>query len=300
VLRAQLPPEFFLLDGPWPTLPRVALRPLDTSRVKERSLRQWTEADLVSAATGPSVRRPIPSQLRGVLVAPATGEPSTYVFYGPAAATAYFVSDGRGQNFIKGWKRQTAEGRTLEIDAAQFTPEIADRWGLTRAVHLADVEVNSGKGDASNDGHFVITNVRVLDGTEVFPVDLAAATAALDARARTKLVASLQGAQPELARARQKLPADARPSAPTESFRWTAAWDEAGKELRLTFFLSRVEHYLSPARPVERHCPAGMPCAQQLITPEFTIRVVAAVDQRLSAAGELTAETVYGAQVQTE
>ena len=138
LLRAQLPEGFFLLDGPWPTLPRVALRPLDESKVSTQSVRSWKQTDLGFSSEGTFATAP--AQVRGGLLANAQGDPPVYAFCRPPGlpGTVYFVSDGRGQNFLEGTTHRTLDGGVVQLDVAMLSPEIADRWMLTNSIHLAE------------------------------------------------------------------------------------------------------------------------------------------------------------------
>ena len=70
-------------------------------------------------------------------------------------------------------------GYTLSGSRA-LGPKIKNPYGLTEPAHLVEVEVNGGRGRVPrNDVHFVITDLRILEGTEVFPYKLADVLSAL-------------------------------------------------------------------------------------------------------------------------
>lgn len=84
----------------------------------------------------------------------------------------YFASDGRGANFLEGWKVRVgppAAPRQLRFDAAMFDAEVGAAFGLGRKAQLVELEVNAGAGSPGSDLHFVATKGRVVDGTERYP-----------------------------------------------------------------------------------------------------------------------------------
>ena len=329
VVASVPPPEPFVLSAPWPEQVRVPLRPLVLSEVKSSSVRDWKPSDFGSAgyalvgvvdyqAFEPQPTKDTPSTIRGVLLATIyeKADPSAYRFSGPAGQPspvfftnghgfqggARFVSDGRGEEFRRA-ERKTLDGRTLHIDSASFRPGLPNPWKLKRAAHLVDVEVNGGKGDASNDPSFVITNVRVLDGTEVLPLDLDAVIAVLSTRANLRLKELADEGELRRKAAASTLDEAARVT-PREGDGWAyewapqpwVTWDDAKRELSILHVQRLPARYEGPTRPVPVHCAPGQPCAQMMATPRFQIDVLQAVRQTVSAAGVLIEEVTFEPQ----
>lgn len=309
-LRAQLPESFFPLPTAWAPLPRAPLRPLETRGARSIEVAQWAEADLGIAPMeiAPSVVR-LPGRFRGVLLAPA-GDPRAveqpaYVAYGPRGGLyqAWFVSDGRGQRFTRGLRRTVLDGRAFVIDAAMFAPAGDDPWGLSKRVHLVELEIDGGLGDAGPDRRVVATNARVLDGTETFPIDLEAAADQLEARAKAIVAKGEQRADRLFAAkgkgygaAFRRVP-DGVYRVPYERF---FRWDDGARELRVVYRAVRSAHFVGPAEPAPARCAPGQPCNQQVIVHEHRVEVMFAVTQRLAADGALVEEALYAPRAASE
>ncbi|MCB9561552.1 MAG: hypothetical protein H6709_09310 [Kofleriaceae bacterium] len=138
------------------------------------------EVGLVIASSGPW------GELIGwtPFIAPprAAGDHAPYWFYnrGGSAQAVYFASDGRGQNFLRDWQVPLPGGRIGHFDAAMYDALTPNPWGLSAEAHLVEVEVNGGEGAPPN-LHFVVTDARIVDGTDAYP--LVAADALTAARA---------------------------------------------------------------------------------------------------------------------
>lgn len=310
VLLAQLPAEFFPVDAPWPTLPRVALVPLDLSKVRQTSVRSWTTPTLEERVNPPFVNEKSKGLLRGVLFA-KPGDPkgpvSTYVFGGEGKPRPiYFLEPPRSQkppesHVLRDHKRETLDGRTLYLDLAMVSPGEGKRFPLEQWVHLVDVEVNHGHGEAYSP-NFAVTKLRVLDGTEVLPLDLAAAASVLDERAQSSIVAASKRAEPLVQKAEKKLPADARLVTRTPGIRsrMAIAWDGKRKELTFTYLHENVSvTYQGPTRNLPTNCALGEPCRPRAETPVYTVQFAVGVRQTLSASGALVEETTFEPQVTT-
>jgi hypothetical protein len=310
VLFAQLRAEFFPVDAPWPTLPRVELVPLDTSKVRPRSVRSWATATLEAQVNQPFENEKSPGLIRGVLFAKQDdpkGPPATYVFAGSGKQRpVYFLEPprslkGTDRNVLKDFRRETLDGRTLYMDMAMVSPGEGKRFPLTQWVHLVDVEVNHGHGEA-HAANFTITKLRVLDGTEVLPLDLAAAASALDERARALIATASEQAEVEVQRAEKKLPADARlvTREPRVRARMGIAWDDQRKQLTFTYLHeSSTVTYQGPTRALPTTCALNEPCRPRSETPVYSVQFVIGVRQTLSAAGVLSEETTFEPQVTT-
>ncbi|MGE0526462.1 MAG: hypothetical protein AB7G93_17380 [Bdellovibrionales bacterium] len=82
---------------------------------------------------------------------------------GLSPVAMYFVSDGRGFNFLKDWS--TSDMRGFRADAAMFSAHTPNEWGLKDDAHIVTVEVNGGRGgDASI--HFIATGVEIQQTLE--------------------------------------------------------------------------------------------------------------------------------------
>jgi hypothetical protein len=331
---APLPTEPFALSAPWSPAAPVPLVPLVLSEVKVSSVRDWKTTDLGAAGValaglplhGTLQTQPtsdVPATIRGVLTAtiPEKADPTPYSFTGPPGqlgpvwfSQSYgfpgwvrFVSDGRGDSVAR-LARKTLDGRTIRIDSAHFRPGPANPWKLTRAVHLVEVEINGGKGDATKDPSFVITNVRVLDRSLLLPLDLDAAVKALSARAVLRLKeletegdAMRKAAEATIDRAARRVEAKesdgwGRELAPQP---WVS-WDDAKHELSIVHLQRREARYEAPPRPLPVQCLPGQPCAQMSEIPRFQIDVLQAVRQTVSDAGVLLEEVTYTPQVRVQ
>lgn len=301
-LTADAPPrptEPLPLAPPWAPAAPVERHPLVVGHAASSSLATWDESEL--GLRGPSEPATVPGAVRGFLfaaVAPGA-DPGPYSFAGPRGvpARAFFVSDGRGMGFVKATRRTLEDGRKLQVDVAQLPPGVANPWKLSRSIHLVDVEVNGGRGDATKDQLFVITNVRVLDGSEVLPLDLEAATATLSARAAERLKGLEREAARTLKDAETELPAgtlrDTRDEERGVTRELRLNWDDAKRALSLVHLERRRSRYEAPPHPLPVTCAPGAPCQQQVEYPVFEIEVTQAVRQVVTADGVLTEETTF-------
>lgn len=306
VFAAELPAGFFPPTGPWPVSPRVPVVALNTKEVRQRSIRNWDSKTLEKVVAQADNPPEIPAQLRGVLLAePAVDTGVTaapYAYFGPLGRRpVYFLSDGAGQNFMKGWMRQTLDGRSLALNVAMFAPGENKKLPLDKAIHLVDLEVNHGHGEKAADPTFVITEARVLDGTEVLPIDLEAAAKALDERAQASFSAAEQRAAADVKSAEKKLPPDVtrntRP--PAIDRRRSVTWDDARKELTFTYLETWGAAHAGPTKALESNCPPGAPCLPSYDVTTYSIGFQVGVQLRLSAAGKLLEETTFEPQVKT-
>jgi hypothetical protein len=171
-------------------------------------------------------------------------------FDGASPTAVYWVSDGRGYNFMRGW----TGGGGGAYDVAMFLPSTANAWGLHRRAHVVEVEVNGGAGAPANI-HFVVTRARVLDRTAEVPLDpeqvltdlrarfdaeVQAAGARIDALIRQRSDGSFQGAVTEV---------HAAGVFPT--------WMRDEHRLVATFYARRGQHWAGVATQVRGQCP---PC----------------------------------------
>jgi hypothetical protein len=93
--------------------------------------------------------------------------PYWFLANGNSPTVVYFPSKGEGFNFLQDWQIHTFSG-VIRFDAAQFTPETSNGFGLNAEAHLVEFELNRGRGGGGI--HFVMTNVKILDGTDEYPI----------------------------------------------------------------------------------------------------------------------------------
>ncbi len=299
--------ERLVLGSPWAPSPRVPPKALDVTRVRSTAVEAWSEDALraelgiATSASGSPTAPDLPGVLRGALLADAgagAGAETPYRFSstGKTTATALFVSDGRGIGFAKGARRQTLDGRVLSIDVAAFARGTSNPWGLSNRAHLVEVEVDGGHGDASHDGLFVVTNVRVLDGTAAFPLDLEAALSKLEARAAARVKVDEPRFGAAMGAAEKTLPggsAHVEPRLWIERVERTLSWNDARSELWFTYVRRASAPYAGPTERRTTDCGDGRPCQQQVTTPRYELRGAMLVRQKVEASGVLLEETTY-------
>ena len=292
--------DSLVLSAPWDRAIAVPLRSLSVD-TKTTSVTQWKPADLgIGEPAPPTVP---PGVVRVViLVSPsAEGQPveGPYYAFEPTGVPRelFFVTDGRGDPVKRGMQRITPDGGMLQLDVAQFSPRVADPWGLSKQAHLVDLELNAGLGSQAGD-LMVATNARVLDGTEVFPLDLEVVLTSLARRAARQVdlrrVALHEAMTLELA----PLPGRPEPtpvSKPLQTrnlIRWTDG-------LEVTTVFLDAQDFLGPTVPLPVHCAPGQPCAQQFMRNSFSVHGTVVVRQRISAKGVLFEETVFEPRIET-
>jgi hypothetical protein len=175
----------------------------------------------------------------------------------------YFQSRGTANmNHLVNWKVPLPGGQQGTYDADMLHPGIGAAWGLSKAAHLVEVEVNGGQGAASNI-HFVATAVEVLDGTADYPIDPLLALG--KARQRwDQLLAEQQAAvtdQLAVAGSTATLPGGQQPEEPRAFDGMTATWLPEEKRLQVLYvrWVLQWTKVITPAPPPS--CPPGAPCA---------------------------------------
>ncbi len=219
--------------------------------------------------------------------------PAAYWFSsdGSSPYALYFPSSGEGENYLEDWTVNLASGESATYDAAMFTPETPNPWGLTADAHLVTLEVNDGRG---SDGglHFIATDVTVLDGTAAVPMDVVEvmASAAQDFDARVASLDAELDAELALARDATAPPADAE-FTPTESQGVWPTWYPESSTLALTFVHQRLENWGEMTGVIET---PGMPPPYPEIWDyhyygaEYVVRTV------IDASGTTLDTTEYG------
>ena len=171
-------------EAPEAPPPLVLVRPPPGARER---IDRWTFAELIPLQRWAAV----PGRVIGLLyaageqpwgttyhhagVAPTIPGRTEYRFVtGTSSPWAlYFVSDGRGENFMQ------MPGAERTYDVAMFRPDTPNGWGLERPAHLVELEVDGGRGGIADYVHFIATDARVLDGTEGYPRDVTTTLVAL-------------------------------------------------------------------------------------------------------------------------
>ncbi len=189
----------------------------------------------------------------------------------------YFASNGEGENFIPDWSVPVSNGEgTATFDAAMFTPETENIWGLSRKAHVVRVEPNAGKGGVGL--HFVATDVEVLDSEPGYlkdPVavldklrnDFDAAVAALSAEMDTQMKEASDAANP------------GKGATPVgdDLVKVVALWPtwlQAERHLQATFIFrwQRAWEHTEHVVPEAPYCPDGASCPQP--EPPYDARIL--------------------------
>lgn len=274
-----LPPGFFPPRGTWEQL-RPSSVPLTVEGAKSRYVASWKSRDLDAPLTA---RDSTPAFMRGVLTS------------APGRSQYQFVD---------------AEGRALNVrfkneDAVKpLSPGEANPWGLIRRNHLVDLEINHGAGGSSSDW-FIATEVRLLENTTVFPLELESTLASLRERTRAAFDAKTRAFDAKVldgfARAQKRLApketSDKRPPLPkprvTDLESGMARWDERRQVLVVTTQRHHEEEHLGMERRQSGRCSPGQPCQQRVIHPGVRVTTLMAVRQIVSAQGRLVEETTF-------
>ena len=227
-----------------------------------------------------------------------------FSFDGSSPYALYFASDGRGENYLTGWGVPLPNQQYEQYDAAMFGAAVQDEWGLDRKAHLVELEVNNGKGGRGL--HFVVTDARVLDGTDDFPMDPVAVLVSLrrsfdreiDARRddlNAKMAASKQRAEQAVVGKR-----DPEKTMPEAQVAMWPSWHREDRKLSVTFvyLAGGVINETIPAEHVKHpDCPPGAPCVDwgppqpQPASHAYGVEMGATFD--VDASGAITAATIY-------
>jgi hypothetical protein len=98
----------------------------------------------------------------------------SFSFDGSSPYSVYFEATGHGENRLEQWSTGNLP-RPYNVE--RFHHDTKNSWHLSKRVHLVQVEVNDGDGQAFSGIHFVATDVGVLEGTAEFPLDVEASMA---------------------------------------------------------------------------------------------------------------------------
>ncbi len=227
-----------------------------------------------------------------------------FSFDGTSPYALYFESDGRGENFLTGWGVPLPSQQYEQYDAAMFDAATEDEWGLDRKAHLVELEVNNGKGGRGL--HFVVTDARVLDGSEDYPLDPVAVLVALRRRFDQEVDARRDELAKHLAEAKQRAEdavvgkRDPDKAKPTTQVAIWPSWHREDRRLSVTFVyrVGGAIHETIPAENVKRpDCPPGAPCVDwgparpQPTSHAYGVEMGATFV--VDASGEVTAVTIY-------
>jgi hypothetical protein len=291
------------------------------SNITPTEVTTWTLQEIVPIQLSPSV----PGTVVGLLWTAGqqpwgagyehNGFPSTstdhayykFGFDGSSPYAMYFVSDGRGKNFIKNWTVPLGSNATLggapgtaKYDAAVFEPTTPNPWGLSRTAHVVELEVNDKRGGTGI--HLVITRARVIDGTPAFLP-----------RADDVLIGLRQRFNVYLAvnedRIRKNLDAEVSPLQSSYGFGtpFTSAvgvfptWDTNKKAIDVVF--TRITSQSGQGTPKTSEvectpCPPGAACVRCVkrmlsVIPTAQIAVYTAARYVVDKSGQVIGETHY-------
>ena len=217
----------------------------------------------------------------------------------------YFLSDGRGDNFMRGWPRISATGERLLVDAAALSGDLAAEAGFPRAAQLVELEVNGGWGDIGNSLHFVATRGRVIDGTTRYPLRVDDALIMLRGRFDAQLAEQRPAIAAALAQFADRVHIDAPEAtlAPIdENVGLRASWLPEDALLDVLVYCRVHQHALGPEYPVRpctvEPCTNGRPCVPCDPTPRVARERADfgrhfAVRYRVDMQGVLVAEITY-------
>jgi hypothetical protein len=315
VLSDPLPNDTLAVLMPQPPLPSVSISAAPGLRFAV--VAQWTQADLVPFQEW----HELPGTVTGLIwmAGPQAwgagyehfggpsqqGDRDEYKFGvdGTSPYAVYFVSDGRGYNYLTNW----SGGGRGAFDAAMFDCDTPNAWGLSRRAHVVEVDVNGRQG-APPGVHFVVTNARVLDGTSAFPPRADEVLLAL----RRRFDAVLADERPELdglyasaARAAGgEYSFGARTNDPIGVF---PTWRRDAQAMEVVFTAGSSGVGRGPStQGMDQcpHCPPGAPCmrcdpSSFQLTPTAVVKVTFAVRYRVDARGLIVAETRYAGRVET-
>lgn len=229
-----------------------------------------------------------------------------FLFDRSSPYAVYFVSDGRGYNFMRGWSVPTPSGQPARHQGvAMFRPDTPNDYGLGKKAHLVDVEVNGGRGGKGI--HFVITKLRVLDGSKAYPLQPDGILVGLRNRFDATLASNRGRTKAILAKARASNPKDWKLAGrPDPQIAVWPTWIEKESVLEVVFIARASEAAQGPPIETMRQCPKCpctpdgrcAPCARCDPRPivEHPSRQYGweiAAKYRVDRRGRLVSETLY-------
>jgi hypothetical protein len=212
----------------------------------------------------------------------------------------YFSSSGEGENFLTNWAVPVTNGeQQAYFNAAMFTPETPNPWGLSKDAHVVSVVPNDGKG--GHGLHFVATEVTVLDGTLGYPTDPVATLDALRARFDTLASAVANSFDAEFDKARAAAdPGEATETPLSDNVSVWPTWLTTQRRIQATFVrtLEGAWEYSKTITPVPPECPDGAPCLPPPPPYDVIVRHVFGVQYaavlEADASGAIVSETEAG------
>lgn len=171
------------------------------------------------------------------------------------------------------WQVPLADGTIARYDAVQYQLGERNPWGLSDEAHLVEIEINDGRGSKPSYLHFVITDARVVDGSDAYPIRVA--DTLRDARKRwdAYVAAEEQTVAARLDEANRAAAGEPYGEETTEAQEAVfPTWDADRAELRVLFYqqVMRSSHRFEPVQ--SRHCPEGAPCMREPERPEVLRR----------------------------
>jgi hypothetical protein len=189
----------------------------------------------------------------------------------------YFLSDGRGDNFMRAWPRISATGERVLADAAALSGDLAVEAGFPRAAQLVELEVNGGWGDLGTTPHFVATRGRVIDGTTRYPLRVDDALVMLRGRFDAQLAEQRPAIAAALAQFSERVHIEA-PEATLEpideNIGLSVSWLPENELLDVLVYCRVHQRALGPETRVRpctpEPCTDGRPCVPCDPTPRVT------------------------------
>jgi len=214
---------------------------------------------------------------------------------GTAPYAVYFVSKGEGHNFLRDWTVYVpTPPNQVKYNAAMFDPSTPNAWGLSRLAYLVSVDVNDQRGGAGI--HFVITDVRILDGTPEFPPRVDDLLFGLRARFDKFVEAHQADIETSLQlKTRAIDPQFGAPLAIEKTVGMAPSWRELVRNVEATF--TATMRYAGRGKTLRRACPPCQgPCTRCIDDPYLdvpTAIVTIAARYAVNGTGEVIAETQY-------
>lgn len=156
------------------------------------------------------------------------------------------------------------------VGAQALAPSLPNAFGLTKPAYLVEVKVNGGHGNDTA-REFVLSDLRLLDGTPAFPWQLSDVLASLHARYQSclqkrefDLDAAAKRASARLAQS-ARAPRGARVVPPQPDLAGETiyvTWDEPKQSLSVVFSSERTGSrcFARDVRVQPPGCPPGAPC----------------------------------------
>lgn len=301
------PPEDMTLPPPLPSAKKLA----------PKNLPKWMPADVLPFGVQPDVPGTMVAVLWSAgdhawgssLIHESSHVPDNhrpqpeYVINGEKGPpySVYFVSDGRG---IDAGKHKMfnlpGNGVVAEYSAARFLPWTPNALGLSRLAHLVEIEVNDKRGASGS--VFVITNLRIIDGTPEFPLRVDDLIRGVRARFDVALAAKEAQIPKQFAAITKTMTRELTFEPMKQSHVGVLPrWKADSRTLEVVFSKYYTISGVSPLKTIPRPCPPCPPrapcirCAGGMIgtKTEGEVQIMVAARYAIDANGEVVAETQY-------